>query len=93
MVQEIAGLSALVDEPAFVEIAINGLEDGDAPTHLLDRHALRERELERIVQVGDDLRCPRLDEAGRMDAVLRSVGVTRVRRDESSWIAVVVHMT
>jgi hypothetical protein len=40
VVEEVSGLSFLVDEPTLIELAIDRLEDRDATSSLVDREPL-----------------------------------------------------
>lgn len=92
MVEEVTRIAAFVDESALVEVTIQSLENRHTTSHLLDRDALRDRELKRSGELGNDLRRARLDQTMGVNAVLRGVRVARMGRDERSWVPVFVHV-
>lgn len=77
-VQQGVSFAALVGESGFVEFAIDRFQDRGRATDLTDRETLRDRELERLDELGDDLRCSRLDPALRVHTVLHGVRVAGV---------------
>ena len=70
MVEEVTRLPSLVDESALVKVTIESLENRQTTSHLLDRDALRDRELKRSGELGNDLRHARLDQTMGVNAVL-----------------------
>jgi hypothetical protein len=90
VVPEIAGLAELVDESAFVEVAIERLENGHTtcPCSTAIRCAI---ELERPREPGGNLRRPRFDEAPHPLSALGHGGDQAIDefwyRDPSLWIA------
>jgi len=91
VVEEVAGLPLLVDEPALVEVPIDRLEDRDAASSLVDGEPLGGRELERLRELARDLSRPRLDQAGRVNALLGGVQVARVGGDKAVRVSAFVH--
>ena len=91
MVEEVAGLPLLVDEPALIEITIDRLEDRDAASSLVDREPLGRRKLERLRQLACDLGRSRLDQARRVNALLGRVQVARLGGDKALRVSALVH--
>jgi len=73
MVEQVAGLTFPVEEPALVELPIDRLQNRDAASGLVHREPLGRRELERLRELGRDLSRSRLDQAGRVNALLDGV--------------------
>jgi len=92
VVEEVAGLPLSVDEPALIEITIDRLEDRDAASCLVDGEPLSRRELERLRELARDLSRSRLDQAGRVNALLGRVQVARVGGDKAFRVSAFVHL-
>ena len=73
MVEQVAGLTFPVEEPALVELPIDRLQNRDAASGLVHGEPLGRRELERLRELGRDLSRSRLDQAGRVNALLDGV--------------------
>ncbi len=90
MVEQVAGLAFPVDEPALVEVAIDRLQNRDAASSLVHGEQLGRRELKRPRQLARDLSRPRLDQAGRVNALLDGVQVAGLGGDEAVRVSALV---
>jgi hypothetical protein len=91
VVEQVAGLPLLVDEPALVELTIDRFQDRDAASGFMRGEPLGGRELERLRQLAGDLSRSRLDQARRVNALPGRVHVARLRGNEALRVSLAVH--
>jgi hypothetical protein len=91
MVEEVTRIAAFVDESALVKVTIESLENRHTTGYLLEGDAWAIENSNDRVNSPNDLRRARLEQTIGVNAILRGVRVTRVGRDERSWVPVSVH--
>jgi hypothetical protein len=91
VVKEIARPATLVHETSRIEIAVDGIEYGNAPRNLAQSEQLRGRKLEGPDEIGLDFGCTALNQSRRVNTMPQRVGVPGVGRNQILGCAIWVH--